>query len=73
MPFRVADAGQVTWATDAATLPEAPPPSFVVYCDAPLPLDRQAEVARLIEQVKPVHTSYRLRVKVAPVSEPGDG
>ena len=38
------------------------PPSFVVYCDKPIP-EEQAAVARCIEHVKPVHTTYRLRVK----------
>ena len=39
------------------------PTSFVVYCDAPLEQDRLAAVARLIDQAKPAHVAYRLRVK----------
>ena len=42
-----------------------PPPSFIVYCDKPIPEETQAGVARCIEQYKPVHTTYRLRVKAA--------
>ncbi|HEY5141890.1 MAG TPA: phage tail protein [Solirubrobacteraceae bacterium] len=63
LPFRVEEAGGVVWASDASSLPEAPPPSFVVYCDQPIAEERQAAVARLIEQVKPAHVAYRLRVK----------
>ena len=43
---------------------------FVVYCDMPLAEDRQAAVARLIEQAKPAHVAYRLRVRSA---EPPQG
>jgi phage tail-like protein len=64
VPFRVEDGGAVVWSTDPGSLPETPPPSFVVYCDAALREERQAEVARLIEQVKPAHVHYRLRVRV---------
>lgn len=65
VPFRVEDGGGVEWATDAGTLPKAAAPSFVVYCDAALPEERLAAVARLIERVKPVDARYRLRVKAA--------
>jgi len=64
VPFRVEDRGAVVWSTDPDTIPDAPDPSFVVYCDVPLREERQAEVARLVEQVKPAHVRYRLRVKV---------
>jgi phage tail-like protein len=69
LPFRVEEAGSVTWGTDPSELPDAPPPSFVVYCDQAIPEGRQAAVARLIEQVKPVHVAYKLRVK-APKPKP---
>ena len=36
---------------------------FVVYCDDPIPEERQAEVARLIEREKPAHVTYKLRVR----------
>ena len=39
--------------------------SFVVYCDKPVDENEQAAIARCIEQFKPVHTTYRLRVKAA--------
>jgi phage tail-like protein len=75
IPFRVEDAGGVVWATDPDALPPAPEPTFVVYCDAPLAAERATAVARLIEQVKPVHVGYRLRIKSskAPKTEPGHG
>jgi phage tail-like protein len=63
VPFRVDDPGRVSYSTDAEALPEAPDPAFVVYCDEPQPLESQADMARLIEEVKPAHVSYRLRVK----------
>ena len=42
--------------------------AFVVYCDKPVDEEVQAAIARCIEQFKPVHTAYRLRVK-APEEE----
>jgi phage tail-like protein len=69
LPLRVEDQGGVVWATEIGTKAEAQPPEFVVYCDKPIREDQQAAVARCIETVKPVHTSYRLRVK-APKKKP---
>jgi phage tail-like protein len=64
VPLRVEDQGGVKWTLEASGAPaEAPPPSFVVYCDRPVPEDVQAGIARCIEHWKPVHTTYRLRVK----------
>lgn len=63
LPLRVEDQGGVVWSTDPNTASEAGPAQFVVYCDKPIQEDQQAAVARCIETVKPVHTSYRLRVK----------
>jgi hypothetical protein len=34
-----------------------------VYCDKPVPETTQAAIARTIEHFKPVHSTYRLRVK----------
>jgi phage tail-like protein len=66
IPFRVEDGGAVTWSLDlSAPEPEAPP-AFVVYCDVPLSTARLGAVARLIDQAKPAHVNYRLRVKAAP-------
>jgi phage tail-like protein len=62
VPLRIEDQGGVKWSLDQTPI-EAPPPSFVVYCDKPIPEQTQAAVARCIEQHKPVGTAYRLRVK----------
>ena len=62
VPLRVEDQGGVRWSLDQHPV-DAPPPSFVVYCDKPVGEEVQAGIARCIEQHKPVGTSYRLRVK----------
>ena len=64
LPLRVEDPGGVRTAPPEGGM-DAPPPSFIVYCDKPIPEETQAGVARCIEQYKPVHTTYRLRVKAA--------
>jgi phage tail-like protein len=69
IPFRVEDAGSVRWSLDPAGDWQQAPASFVVYCDVPLPDDRQAAVARLIDRAKPAHVAYRLRVRATD----GDG
>ena len=69
VPLRVEDQGGVQWSLDGpgegnGNRPVlAPPQSFVVYCDKAVPEGTQAAIARCIEQYKPVHTTYRLRVK----------
>lgn len=73
LPLRVEDTGGVTWSTDIGKRAEAKPPQFIVYCDKPIAPETQAAVARCIEQVKPVHTSYRLRVKAAKKKPPAEG
>jgi phage tail-like protein len=62
VPLRIEDQGGVRWSLDQRPV-EAPPPSFVVYCDKPVAEEVQAGIARCIEQHKPVGTAYRLRVK----------
>jgi phage tail-like protein len=62
VPLRIEDQGGVRWSL-AQEPAEAPPASFVVYCDKPVPEETQAAIARCIEQHKPVGTTYRLRVK----------
>jgi phage tail-like protein len=62
VPLRVEDQGGVRWSLDQRPM-DAPPPSFVVYCDKPVADGIQASIARCIEQYKPVGTAYRLRVK----------
>jgi phage tail-like protein len=64
IPLRVEDQGGVRWTLGPTDKPEdAPPPSFLVYCDKSVPEATQAAIARCIEHWKPVHTTYRLRVK----------
>ena len=63
VPLRVEDQGGVHWSLEVGKASEAPAHSFVVYCDKPVPESTQAAIARCIEQYKPVHTTYRLRVK----------
>ncbi len=67
VPLRVEDEGGIVW--EAGATVESKPAQFVVYCDKPVNEDLQAAIARCIEQFKPVHTAYRLRVK-APKKKP---
>jgi phage tail-like protein len=62
LPLRVEDNGGVSWGDQPPAM-ESSAGSFVVYCDKPIPEATQAAVARCIEQYKPVHCTYRLRVK----------
>jgi phage tail-like protein len=62
LPLRVEDGGSVEWAVEG-DLPKPRAPSFVVYCDKPISSEDAANVARVIEAVKPVHVSFRLRIK----------
>ena len=67
-PLRVEDDGGVYFSESSEPL-ESKPAQFVVYCDKPVSEDVQAAIARCIENFKPVHTAYRLRVK-APKKKP---
>ena len=69
VPFRVEDAGGVTWALEPDGDGKDAPGSFVIYCDMPLPENRLAAAARLIDQAKPAHVGYRLRVRAADSDE----
>jgi phage tail-like protein len=62
IPMRVEDDGGVRWSMDGA-LAKVEPPRFAVYVDVPIPEERQIAIARCIEHHKPVHATYRLRVK----------
>src|SRR5215210_1008225 len=62
VPLRIEDQGGVRWSLDQRPI-DAPPSSFIVYCDQPVAEETQAAIARCIEQHKPVGTAYRLRVK----------
>jgi phage tail-like protein len=70
VPLRVEDEGKVYFSASSEPL-ESKPAQFVVYCDKPVSEDVQAAIARCIEQFKPVHTAYRLRVK-APKKKPAE-
>jgi phage tail-like protein len=71
-PLRVEDSGSITWPGKAKKAEKAPA-GFVVYCDAPLDEHELGAVSRLIEQVKPVNVTYKLRVKAARSSGGGQG
>jgi phage tail-like protein len=64
LPLRVEDLGGVRTDPPEGGM-DAPAATFIVYCDKPIAEETQAAVARCIEQYKPVHTTYRLRVKAA--------
>ena len=63
LPLRVEDEGNVTWGTDANAPHKAKEPLFYVYCDQQVREEVLATIARVIEQSKPVHVGYKLRVK----------
>jgi phage tail-like protein len=62
VPMRVEDEGGVRWSLDGSPAP-AGPARFVVYVDTPVAEERQVAIARCIEHHKPVHATYRLRIK----------
>jgi phage tail-like protein len=62
IPMRVEDEGGVRWSLDGAPAP-AGPARFVVYVNTPVAEERQVAIARCIEHHKPVHATYRLRIK----------
>jgi len=64
VPMRVEDNGGVIWHGRPAKGGNSAA-SFVVYCDMAVEENVQASIARCIEQYKPVHSTYRLRVKAA--------
>jgi phage tail-like protein len=71
LPLRVEDLVGVR-TTPPESGSETPPATFIVYCDKPIAEEVQAAVARCIEQYKPVHTTYRLRVKAAKKKPEGE-
>jgi phage tail-like protein len=71
LPLRVEDLGGVRTDPPDGGI-ETPPATFIVYCDKPIAEEVQAAVARCIEQYKPVHTTYRLRVKAAKKKAEGE-
>lgn len=71
LPLRVEDLGGVRTSPPEGGM-DAPAATFIVYCDKPIAEEQQAAVARCIEQYKPVHTTYRLRVKAARKKDEGE-
>ena len=70
IPMRIEDRGSVRYDTragsQAAPLERPEEPSFVVYCEVPLPGSKEREIARFITAHKPVHTRFKLRVRNPP-------
>lgn len=64
LPLRVEDSGGVRWSTELAEPERVGSAAFVVYCDKQISEPQQRAVARVIERMKPVNASYRLRVKM---------
>jgi phage tail-like protein len=72
-PLRVEDSGAVSWPGKSGTKKADKAAGFIVYCDAPLDEHELGAVSRLIEQVKPVNVTYKLRVKASRSSSGGQG
>jgi phage tail-like protein len=66
LPLRVEDGGGVTFSVEQGSDPPSAQREFVVYCDTPIAVERQAAIARAIDRLKPVNARYRLRVKQPP-------
>jgi phage tail-like protein len=68
IPMRIEDGGAVRYDSPSKpTLREpAEGPSFVVYCEVPLPACKEREIARFIAVHKPVHVRFKLRVRNPP-------
>jgi phage tail-like protein len=63
LPIRVEDHGGVAWSRDpdGAGAPAGDDEGFVVYCD--VPLAEPAVLAQAVEQLRPVHVPWRLRIR----------
>jgi phage tail-like protein len=72
LPLRIDDKGAVTWQADPDAPAEPAADAFVVYCDKPVDKATQDEIAHVIEQAKPVHVGYKLRVRTARKRSDGD-
>ena len=64
-PIRIEDGGGVTWSRspDGAAVRPSGEGGFVVYCD--VPLEEPAVLAQAVEQLRPVHVPWRLRIRTA--------
>jgi phage tail-like protein len=71
VPFRVKDPGRCAAAVDPAELPAVGGREVIVLCDEALAPERQVAVARVIERVKPLGVTYKLRVKASKPKENG--
>ncbi|MDX6555022.1 MAG: hypothetical protein QOD86_1217 [Miltoncostaeaceae bacterium] len=62
-PIRIEDHGGVTWSRtpDGAGAAPAAEHDFDVYCD--VPIEEPAVLAQAVEQLRPVHVSWRLRIR----------
>ena len=58
-------AGRAAGALREEDLPPPGPCELVVRCRVPMPTETAAAVARTIEEVKPAHVPYKLRVRTA--------
>jgi phage tail-like protein len=69
-PIRIEDRGGVTWSrsADGAGPRPAPEVAFVVYCD--VPLEEPAVLAQAVEQLRPVHVPWRLRIRTEGTAAP---
>lgn len=73
VPFRVKDPGRAAAAVDPKDLPEPGGREVVVLCDQALAPERQLAVARVIERVKPLGVTYKLRVKASKAKSDNGG
>ncbi len=63
LPLSVEDRGGVTWGANGSRAATDERLDFVVVCEVPVPEEEQAAIALLVEESKPVHSRYELRVE----------
>lgn len=64
LPLRVIDHGRVEVSQEEhRTASGRTPSSFAVLCDSPLTPDQRADVLRCIDDNKPIHVSFTLKVR----------
>lgn len=73
LPLSVEDRGGVTWGAPGGRAATEDRLDFVVLCDVPMPEEEQAAIALLVEELKPVHSSYELRVGARRSGDQGSG
>jgi phage tail-like protein len=69
-PIRIEDHGGVSWSRspDGAGARPSGVDGFVVYCD--VPLEEPAVLAQAVEQLRPVHVRWRLRIRTEDPAAP---